>query len=221
MQAEQSFYRYVQTVAEEWDDKTADWPYIEEALDGLPTRDIDREKALALLIGLRAGERQKESRTREEFRKEILAELRLLRGTQLRSTVRRRARELARKQVDRIQSKLIFGFFLRSRARDGVPSGPQCPSGTNRIYLACRLRRSSSEARSGLRSISIAGQSTKERRWTWHRAGSKKPVRYSIRHRDRVYLGAIHRNVSFKCTQPDSAANQVYGTKSPPFRSVH
>jgi hypothetical protein len=119
MQAEQIFYRYVLTVAEEWDDKTADWPYIEEALDGLPTRDIDREKALALLIGLRAGERQKESRTREEFRKEILAELRLLRGTQLRSTVRRRARELARKQVDRIQSKLIFGFFL-DRGRRSV-----------------------------------------------------------------------------------------------------
>jgi hypothetical protein len=56
MQTEEIYYQYVWRVAEEWYDKTGDWPQIEAALEGLHSTDIEREKAIALLIGLRAGE---------------------------------------------------------------------------------------------------------------------------------------------------------------------
>jgi hypothetical protein len=112
MQTEDIFYRYVQMVVEDWDDRKEDWPQIEAALDDLRSTDIEREKALALLIGLRAGERQKDSPNREASRQDVLAQLRFARGDRNRSYLRSQARTLARKRGDRIQSKLIFGFFL-------------------------------------------------------------------------------------------------------------
>jgi hypothetical protein len=66
MQTEEIFYRYISTVVYEWYYKTADWPQIEAALEGLQSTDIAQEKALALLIGLRAGERQKEQYPRKD-----------------------------------------------------------------------------------------------------------------------------------------------------------
>jgi len=113
MQTEEIFYRYVDTVVEERRDRAQDWPQIEAAIQALHPDDIEHQaKILALLIGLRAGERQKDSLTRETSRQAILADLRFAKGTENRSNIRRRARSLARKRADQIQSKLIFGFFL-------------------------------------------------------------------------------------------------------------
>jgi hypothetical protein len=119
METRDIFRDYVWLVAEEWSDRKYDWPRIEAALEGPRSRDIEREKVLALLIGLRAGERQKDSPNREARRQEVLAELRFARGDRNRAGIRCRARALAQKRVDRIQSKLIFGFFL-DRGRDTV-----------------------------------------------------------------------------------------------------
>jgi hypothetical protein len=120
MQSEHIFYHYVGIVADEWADGTYDWPQIGAAIEALHPTDIEqRAKALTLVIGLRAGERQKESPVREPARWDVLAELKFAKGDRKRSDIRGRARALAQKRADQIQSKLILGFFL-GRGRDTV-----------------------------------------------------------------------------------------------------
>lgn len=102
--------RYLHFVAEQYMDREEDWPAIEEALRAAPN--INFSKAIALLIGLRAIERFKDSPIRQPLIEEGKALLRWQKGWQAKANTRKRIAKLALRSHDRAQTLLYYGFML-------------------------------------------------------------------------------------------------------------
>jgi hypothetical protein len=110
MEIDRELADHIYHVAEQYEDREQDWPAIQQALRVAPG--VDLKKAVALLVGLRALERLKDSPARTRRIKAARSLLQWQKGRDAKSYTRRQLRALALSRYDRLQNLLLLGFMI-------------------------------------------------------------------------------------------------------------
>jgi hypothetical protein len=111
-----TFLKWTRAVADERRNGKGGWPAIDAELRKVQRQmsaaDIDLEYVIALLIGLRACERQKDDPDRIDMRRDAADYLRFTKGKTARAHARREQRQYSIRYYDSQQSRLAYGFML-------------------------------------------------------------------------------------------------------------
>jgi hypothetical protein len=118
-----AFIRVVQRIAEEYHSGASDWPQITTKLkEGIEKSGagIRERDALALLIGLRTTENQKDDPDRDEkvTHARELSFVNFKKGRAAKAKARMKPRALSERSFDLIQSYLVYGFLLKRRIQE-------------------------------------------------------------------------------------------------------